>query len=130
MRDLDGLVLNPLAYRVFSEFDVSDSLECHVPCPLDTCTIVVQHVSGSRDDAGDGHSTSVKTTSEVSGANCEFAAHVGCGDFSFAGAERRSRLTFRFPAQWPIHAEYDGAAHAAKFEERNGSSFVYCSSKL
>ena len=109
---------------------MSDSFECHVPCPLDTCTIVVEHVRGPRDVAWDGHSTRVKTASDISGCNCEFAAHVGCGDFSFAGAERRSRLTLRFPAQWVIHAEYDGATHAVKFEEGDGSPFAYRLSNL
>ena len=61
VKDFDGLVLNPLSYRVLSEFYVSESLGCHVPCPLDTCTIVFEHVSGSRDIAWNRHVTSVKT---------------------------------------------------------------------
>ena len=109
---------------------MTNSLECHVPCPLDIRAVVVENISESRDIAGDGHSTSVEATSEVSGTNCEFSAHVGRGDFSFAETERCSRLTFRLPVKWSAHAEYDGAAHAAKFEERKGSPFAYCLSKL
>ena len=66
----------------------------------------------------------------IANANSETRSHVCSANLSVARAERGTFLTISLPSDRAAGAENDGAAHAAKFEERELYALPDCISDL
>ena len=76
VKNFKGLVLNPFAHRVLSEFDVTHGFQCHVVGPENTGTVVVEHFGGPGDVTGQRYTAGFETPREIPGSDGELAAHV------------------------------------------------------
>jgi hypothetical protein len=116
MLDLEIFVLDTLADRVLTEFNVSCRFGGHVIGPMDACLIVVVEDCGSI-ERGKSVSCIRYTAGEISEVDDLLRSSVGCANLGLARTQGGTVLTVTKPTDRAPVLENNSTIHAAELEQ-------------
>jgi hypothetical protein len=116
MLNLESFVLDPLAARVLTEFNVSLRFGGHVIGPTDACLIVIVEDCGSI-KRGKSVSCIGYTAGEILEVNDLLRSSDGCANLGLARTQGGTVLTVAKPTDRAPVLENNSTIHAAELEQ-------------